>query len=130
MPATIHRISTRAHARQALLGRQLGRQTAALYGSRLSHRASLASAASGVMDFAEHCVGAEEQVVGFSLMQLTAQKVQQIEAALRRLAIGEHGTCSDCRLSIPGARLRALPFAALCLGCQERFDGTANGRGH
>ena len=45
-----------------------------------------------------------------------------IETALQRLEAGQLGTCSDCRCRISDARLRALPFAALCLACQERHD--------
>jgi RNA polymerase-binding transcription factor DksA len=55
-------------------------------------------------------------------LELTSQTVQDIEAALRRLEAAELGACSDCRSRISGARLRALPFAALCRGCQEKQD--------
>ena len=80
---------------------------------------------SGVMDVEEQSVDAEELGIGFSLLQLASQTLQGIETALRRLEAGVFGTCSDCRARIPDARLRALPFAALCVGCQEKHDGAA-----
>ncbi len=80
------------------------------------------------MDFEEHSLDAEEQGVGFSVLELTSRTVQGIETALQRLEAGEFGTCSDCRCGIGDARLRALPFAALCLACQERHDIAAGWR--
>jgi DnaK suppressor protein len=77
---------------------------------------------SGVMDAEEHSLDAEEQSLGFSLLELTSQTLQGIETALQRLETGELGTCSDCQSRISAARLRALPFAALCLACQQQRD--------
>ena len=54
-----------------------------------------------------------------SVLELTSRTVQGIETALHRLDAGEFGTCSDCRCRISDTRLRALPFAARCLACQE-----------
>jgi DnaK suppressor protein len=80
------------------------------------------------MDVEEHSLDAEEQGVGLSVLALTSQRVQGIETALRRLALGAFGTCSDCRGGISDARLRALPFAALCLACQDTHDIAAVSR--
>ena len=77
---------------------------------------------SGVMDAEELSLDAEEQRIGFSLLQLTSQTVQGIEAALRRLEAGAFGMCTECRAWIPAARLRAVPFAVRCLACQEMND--------
>jgi DnaK suppressor protein len=131
MSATTHRIGPRVDARQARLGRLLGRQAATFQSRRQVLRDSLPSATWGVLDFEEQCLDAEDQGVGFSVLQVTARTLQQIEAAVRRLATGSHGTCADCGGRISEARLRALPFAALCLTCQEQLDAAAaNGRGH
>jgi len=45
-----------------------------------------------------------------------------IEAALDRLALGSYGTCIDCGTEIDYPRLLALPFAARCLACQDRYE--------
>jgi RNA polymerase-binding transcription factor DksA len=81
------------------------------------------------LDCEEQALDAEEQGIGFSVLELTSRTVHGIETALRRLAAGQLGTCSDCRCRISDARLRALPFAALCLACQERHDLAAGWRG-
>ena len=43
-----------------------------------------------------------------------------IEAALTRLNAGEYGSCEVCGVAIPRARLKALPWAHLCVNCAER----------
>jgi RNA polymerase-binding protein DksA len=54
------------------------------------------------------------------------QTLQEIEAALIRMRKGEYGTCNSCGVSIPRARLHALPWARLCLRCA---DGPLNPNG-
>ena len=133
MSATIHRISTRADARQALLGRLLGRQAAVLANRRQVPRDSLPFTTCCAMNLEKRSGHAEEHLGGFPLLTPTPETLLQIETTLRRLAAGEHGTCSGCRCRIPTPRLSALPFATLCLACQEQLDAgaaAAHGRGH
>jgi len=47
------------------------------------------------------------------------QRIKEIDAALRRIAIGTYGLCVYCGHSIPQGRLQVLPFAAGCVSCQE-----------
>ena len=97
----------------------LGQQSAALRNRKQILQDGQPTATSGVLDFEEHSLDAEEQGVGFSVLDLTSRTVRGIETALQRLEAGKFGTCSDCRCRISDARLRALPFAALCLACQQ-----------
>lgn len=48
--------------------------------------------------------------------------LRQVEDALERIATGEYGTCLECEEPIAAKRLVALPWAALCLSCQETAD--------
>jgi DnaK suppressor protein len=48
------------------------------------------------------------------------QTLRQVEAALARLESGNYGVCDLCSVSIPKARLEALPWAHLCVNCAER----------
>lgn len=43
----------------------------------------------------------------------------QIDDALKRIEEGVFGTCQMCRKPIAKVRLKALPFACLCLKCQR-----------
>jgi len=109
-------------ARHGKLEQLLSQQDTILRKRKQILRDGLPTAASGVMDFEEHSLDAEEQGVGLSVLGLTSRTVQGIETALQRLEAGQFGTCSNCRCRISDARLRAMPFAALCLTCQERRD--------
>jgi DnaK suppressor protein len=122
MATTTHRIRGADRTHQKKLEQLLAEQTAILQARRNLLRDSPPTATSGVMDSEEHSLDAEEQGIGFSVLELTSQTLQGIETALQRLESGEFGTCSDCRLRISDARLRALPFAALCLACQGSRD--------
>jgi len=122
MATMTHRIRGADRSRQETLEQLLGQQGAVLRNRKQILRDGLPTATSGVLDFEEHSVNAEEQGVGFSVLELTSRTLQGIETALRRVATGEFGTCPDCRGRIGNARLRALPFAALCLACQEGHD--------
>jgi len=46
------------------------------------------------------------------------EKVRNIDEALARLEEGEYGICEDCEEEIPLGRLKAMPFARLCVKCK------------
>ena len=43
----------------------------------------------------------------------------EVNAALKRIATGDYGVCESCESTISPARLRALPWARLCISCAE-----------
>ena len=53
-----------------------------------------------------------------------AAEMRAVAAALRRLADGTYGVCTDCGAEIGFQRLSAEPAAARCLGCQARHEKT------
>jgi len=46
----------------------------------------------------------------------------QIELALQSIDEGTYGKCQDCGQNIAEARLKALPFAKLCISCKEKEE--------
>ena len=58
-----------------------------------------------------------------TVLQALDRTLRQIDAALARLHAGRYGLCAACSESIPVPRLRALPFATLCVTCQEQREG-------
>ena len=44
----------------------------------------------------------------------------QLEKALRRLEDGSYGVCRLCDVSIPRARLEAVPTTEICVSCKEK----------
>jgi DnaK suppressor protein len=51
-----------------------------------------------------------------------ALTAQEVLAALQRVEESEYGQCIECEEPISERRLRALPWAARCIACQERRD--------
>jgi len=52
--------------------------------------------------------------------------LEEIRDAEARLAAGAYGVCEACARSIPLPRLRALPTARLCLGCEVALEKAAS----
>ena len=48
--------------------------------------------------------------------------LEQIEAALSRIKKGNYGTCVSCGEPVPDARLKAIPWARVCVRCAERVS--------
>ena len=48
--------------------------------------------------------------------------LRQVKAALQRLHDGSFGNFMECELAISPRRLAALPWALLCIQCQEAAD--------
>jgi len=72
--------------------------------------------------------GAQAEHEQYTLARLTeAQRgaVEQIDAALARMARGEFGTCADCEQEIDPRRLAALPTTVLCGECARRREQDA-----
>ena len=45
--------------------------------------------------------------------------VEEIDRALAKMDAGTYGICERCGNPIPKARLKALPYAALCVACKS-----------
>jgi DnaK suppressor protein len=60
-----------------------------------------------------------QEAIEFALIQMKAETLKRIDAALRRIGQGTYGECFDCGETIPDARLRAVPFAVRCRDCEE-----------
>jgi DnaK suppressor protein len=78
-----------------------------------------------VRDTEEQSVTDFAQEMDFALMEMKAQTLIRIDEALQRVDQGTYGTCDECGQEIAEARLKAVPFALLCLECQEREETLA-----
>ena len=56
------------------------------------------------------------------MAQRHAVELEEIDAALARLADGSYGECAECGGDIGTARLEVQPTARLCIECQERLE--------
>ena len=57
-----------------------------------------------------------------SLGEADQRRLSMIDRALDRIRTDTYGLCLSCGKQIPQARLEALPYAVLCVGCQAKQD--------
>ena len=77
-------------------------------------------------DLAEISEADIQDDIEFALIQMKAETLDKIGAALKRLEEGSYGYCYECGDEIAERRLRALPFAARCKACQEVRETARN----
>lgn len=71
---------------------------------------------------AELASDATEQAVTYGRMQSQSEELKDIQDAFERIEDGSFGQCEKCQEEIPKDRLRAIPYARLCVGCQTREE--------
>jgi RNA polymerase-binding transcription factor len=87
-----------------------------------SLRETLPAQVAEVKDAEEQSVQDFAQDVELALMEMKSETLAQIDEAIRRLEAGVYGVCAHCGRDVAEARLKALPFATLCLECQENEE--------
>jgi len=60
-----------------------------------------------------------EREVDLVLSAQARAAVDEIDRALAKIDGGNYGICEKCGQPIPKARLKALPYAALCVQCKS-----------
>lgn len=59
------------------------------------------------------------------IIDLSASTIEKIDRALEKIDEGTYGICESCGHGIRRVRLRALPFATLCVECQRQLEEEA-----
>lgn len=81
------------------------------------------------LEDAENAAETYEQDFAFITMESEEELLRKIEKALRRIREGTFGACEECGDEIRPERLEALPFANLCVKCQQLEErGLRRGR--
>jgi DnaK suppressor protein len=110
--------------RQSLLtlGRRLGGDFAAVAGEafRTSGGEASGSLSNAPLHLADLGTDNFEQELTVSLLENAGQALEQIRAALERLAEGTYGRCQECGKTIPRLRLQALPYTPHCVECARK----------
>ena len=78
-----------------------------------------ANLSTGVVDAEETSVSDIQEDIELALIQMKAETLTRVNAALERLNAGSYGRCNECGDEISPQRLRALPFAVRCKDCEE-----------
>jgi DnaK suppressor protein len=58
----------------------------------------------------------------YNLRESDFARVRFIEEALKAIERGQYGECARCGDDINEKRLQAVPWATLCIGCQEATE--------
>lgn len=65
---------------------------------------------------------ASERALAISNIDRESKQLQNARAALRRIHDGTFAICEECEEEISPKRLSAIPWASLCVVCQEAVD--------
>ncbi len=78
----------------------------------------------GVGDVVDVASDGASNELDSQLAALGSRELRQIERAIDMIRDGRYGICESCEHPIPIARLRAVPFAPLCVDCQRTLEET------
>jgi len=63
-----------------------------------------------------------DREVAIRNLDRTSKLLKDVQAAIARFKDGSFGMCLHCEEPIPPKRLKAIPWAAHCVVCQDRLD--------
>jgi len=75
-----------------------------------------------IQDIADMAVESYTKEFNFGKSSGDRHILQLIREALDRIEGGSYGTCTGCEDPIQPKRLEAVPWAPLCVQCQELFE--------
>ena len=78
-----------------------------------------------VADPVDMTLQAAEREIAMQGLDRRAGLVRQLRSAIDRIEDGTYGICRECEEEIAPKRLRAIPWAELCIQCQEAADRSA-----
>jgi RNA polymerase-binding protein DksA len=60
-----------------------------------------------------------ERELSMNIVSSEQETLYEIDDALKRLDDGSYGVCQQCGQVIAMSRLKAVPYASLCITCQR-----------
>jgi DnaK suppressor protein len=99
--------------------------------AELAHgsRSRGALAIEATADEMDQTQGLQERDLAIGTFDRDAKMLRDVRSALDRINAGTFGICLDCEYDISGKRLAAVPWAALCIACQEAADAASDAYG-
>ena len=83
---------------------------------------SLDTNADGIQDIADQASSAYTKEFLLSIGDAERRMLRQVDEALDKIRQDTYGLCESCSEMINERRLEALPFARLCIKCQEKEE--------
>lgn len=80
-------------------------------------------------DVVDVALDAAQDEISSQLAEVESRELASIEKALKKIKVGVYGVCEVCASKIPMLRLNALPYATMCIECQQAEEnGTLEDR--
>jgi DnaK suppressor protein len=95
---------------------------------RGSNVGSIETNTDGIQDIADQATSAYTKEFLLSIGDAERRMLKQVDEALHKIRQETYGLCESCGEMINERRLEALPFARLCIGCQEEEERAKAGR--
>ncbi|MGD8377493.1 MAG: TraR/DksA family transcriptional regulator [Acidobacteriota bacterium] len=76
----------------------------------------------GTQDYIDFATRSYTKEFLLSLSNMERRRLQDVEAALRRVQTDDYGLCVSCGETISRKRLTAAPWVELCIDCQEEQE--------
>jgi len=73
-------------------------------------------------DVVDLALDAAHEEITSQLAEAESRELAQIENALEQMRDGHYGQCEACNQPISLVRLKALPYATLCIECQRESE--------
>jgi DnaK suppressor protein len=89
---------------------------------RGSNVGSLETSGDGIQDIADQASSAYTKEFLLSIGDAERRMLRQVDEALDKIRQDTYGLCESCGERINERRLEALPFAKLCIKCQEKEE--------
>jgi RNA polymerase-binding protein DksA len=112
---------------RTMLEEERGRVVAAIDNLHNEHPGSISDETGEDAVFDNHLADTATETydreLDYSLEENSEHVLTEIDAALKRIADGTYGQCTNCGKQIPEERLEARPYATLCIDCQRHREG-------
>ena len=73
-------------------------------------------------DVVDAALDAAQDEISSQLAEVESRELGSIDKALLRMKQGVYGSCEICADKIPLLRLNALPYATMCIECQQAAE--------
>ncbi len=90
--------------------------------AELEARQSGEDESAGYDDEGEPETATYERERDLSLLENARDLLDKVDRALQKISNGTYGVCESCGKPIEAARLRALPYANLCISCKREEE--------
>ena len=87
-----------------------------------AHQNGKSNEAEQMADISDDAARSYDKKLQGDLEEQEWAKLKQVETALEKIENEEYGTCAECEIEIPLARLEIMPYAEFCTQCLGKME--------